>query len=382
MEIKETVMTAKIEVKKVTDKKMMMEFIKLPWTAKIYAVDPAWVPPVISDMVKLFDPAESYFFEHGEADFFIAYRDGKPAGRITAHTYKLYEEKFDKGTGFFGFYECIDDLNVSKALFDTAREALRARGKTIMNGPQSFTIYDSVGFDCMNNGRMPVTGIFHFAHWYEKHALAYGFEKKSDWFCFMVKEEGINWDPLFKMRAELQKKTDVTFIIAKKRDIPSRSGDVMRIFNAAWEGNEDHIALTEKQFKKMFDDLKMLLIPELAIFAEKDGKTIGFILSVPDANPGIAALNGHLYPWRLVKLLWKAKRTKTLRTILMGVMPEYRGQNIDQILILMTIEIGLGMGYNQSDCSLIVESNKKMIGALKYLNADRYKGYRIFQIKV
>ncbi len=382
IEIKETIMSAKIEVKKVTDKKMMLEFIKLPWTARIYAGDPAWVPPVISDMVAFFDQAQGYFFENGEADFFIAYRDGKPAGRITAHTYKLYEEKFSKDTGFFGFYESIDDLNVSKALFDTAREALRARGKTIMNGPQSFTIYDSVGFDCMNNGRMPVTGIFHFAHWYEKHALAYGFEKKADWFCFMVKEDGINWDPLFKMRAELQKKTDVKFVIGKKREIPARAGDVMRIFNAAWEGNEDHIALTQKQFDKMFNELKMILIPELAIFAEKDGKTIGFILSVPDANPGIAALNGHLFPWRLIKLLWRVKRTKTLRTILMGVMPEYRGQNIDQILILMTIEIGLGIGYNQSDCSLIVESNKKMIGALKYLNADRYKGYRIFQIKV
>ncbi len=76
------------------------------------------------------------------------------------------------------------------------------------------------------------------------------------------------------------------------------------------------------------------------------------------------------------------KRTKTLRTILLGVLPEYRGQNIDQILILMTIEIGIGLGYNQSDCSLIVETNKKMIGALKYVNADRYKGYRLFQINI
>ena len=107
---------------------------------------PAWVPWVISDQVKFFDRSKGYFFEHGEADFFIAYKNGKPAGRITAHTYKLYEEKYDRETGFFGFYESIDDLAVSKALFDTARDALRARGKKIMNGPQNFTIYDSVGF--------------------------------------------------------------------------------------------------------------------------------------------------------------------------------------------------------------------------------------------
>jgi GNAT superfamily N-acetyltransferase len=375
-------MTSRIEVKKVTDKKMMMEFIKLPWTAKIYQYDPAWVPPVIADQVKFFDPKHGYFFEHGEAEFFIAYKDGKPAGRITAHTYQRYEEKYDRDTGFFGFYECIDNLDVSKALFEAARDWLRAKGKKKINGPQSFTIYDSVGFDCINNGRMPVTGMFHFAHWYEKHALAFGFQKQVDWFCFMVKEDGLNWEPMFKIREELQKKSEFKFVTTKKRDIPKRAEDIKNIFNLAWEGNEGHLPFTDRQFKLNFDELKLIIIPELAIFAEKDGKTVGFILSVPDANPGIAKLNGHLYPWRLIRALWHVKRTRTIRTILLGVLPEYRGKDIDQILILMTIEIAIGMGFTQSDCSLIVESNKKMIGALKYVNADRYKGYRVFQMDI
>ena len=375
-------MESKIEVRKVTDKKMMMAFIKLPWTAHLYDDDPAWVAPVIRDRKKFFDPAHGYFFEHGEAEFFIAYKDGKPVGRITAHTDKRFEEKYDKDTGFFGFYECIDDLAVSKALFDAARKRLRAKGKNKMNGPQSFSIYDEVGFDCINNGRMPVIGMFHYAHWYEKHALAFGLSKQSDWLCFMVKVDGLNWEPMFKIRAELQKKSDIKFVTAKKRDIPKRADEIKNIFNVAWQGNESHLPFTDKQFAHVFDDLKLIAIPELAIFAEKDGKTVGFILSVPDANPGFAKLNGRLYPWRIVKLLWKLKRTRTLRTILLGVLPEYRGQNIDQILILMTIEIGIGMGYNQSDCSLIVESNKKMIGALKYVNPDQYKGYRIFQMDI
>jgi GNAT superfamily N-acetyltransferase len=376
-------MTSKIEVKKVTVNIMMMEFIKLPWTAHIYDDDPAWVAPVISDRKKFFDPEHGYFFEHGEAEFFIAYKDGKPAGRITAHTYSPYEEKYDKDTGFFGFYECIDDLEVSKALFEKARDSLRAKGKKKMNGPQSFTIYDEIGFDCINNGRMPVMGMSHYAPWYEKHALAFGLQKQVDWFCFMVKTQyGLKWEPLFKIREELQKKSDIKFITGRKRDIPNLAEDIRSIFNMAWEGNEGHLPVTDKQFHHIFNDLKLIVIPELAIFAEKDGKTVGFILSIPDANPGYAKLNGRLYPWRIVKALWKIKRTKTLRTSLMGVLPEYRGQDIDQIFILMTLEIGVRMGYKQSDCSLIVETNKKMIGALKYINADRYKGYRVFQMDI
>ena len=375
-------MSSTIEIKKVTDEKMRMEFIKLPWKAEIYKYDPAWVPPVISDMKKILDPKQGYFFEHGEAQLFIAYKDGKPAGTISAHVYSRYEEKYDKDTGFFGFYECIDDLAVSKALFEAAREWLRAKGKKKMNGPQSFTIYDLIGFDIINNGRMPVLGLSHYAHWYEKHALAYGLKKQYDWYCFMVKKDGINWEPLFKIREELQKKTDIKFITAKKRDIPKRADEVKYILNTAWEGNEGHLPLTDKQFDKIFSELKLAIIPELAIFAEKDGKTVGFIFSVPDANPGFAMLNGRLYPWRILRLLWQMKKTKTLRTILMGVLPEYRGQDIDQILILMTMEIGIAMGYIQSDCSLVVETNKKMIGTLKFANADLYKGYRVYEMNI
>ncbi len=379
---KDDEMNKGIEVKKVTDKKMLMDFIRLPWTAGIYKYDPAWVPPVIRDMLHFFDPEHGYFYEHGEAEFFIAYLDGKPAGRIGAHTYSRYENRYDRDTGFFGFYECIDRLDVSRALFDTARESLRAKGKKKMNGPQSFSTYDPIGFDCINNGRMPVIGMFHFAHWYEKHALAFGLEKNIDWYCFMVKTQGVRWEPMFRMRDEMMKKIDIRFVTTTKKQVPHRAEDVKRIFNVAWEGNRDHLPFTDRQFEVMFNELKGVIIPELAIFAEKDGKTIGFILSVPDANPAITKLNGRLFPWRIVKLLLELRKTKTLRTILMGVEPEYRGLDIDKILILMTIEIGMRLGYVQSDCSLIVEDNVKMIGALKFLNADRYKGYRVFEMDI
>ncbi|MBN1531625.1 MAG: GNAT family N-acetyltransferase [Spirochaetes bacterium] len=379
-------MPLNIEIKKVSvsDKKMLKEFVKVPWRAKIYRDDPAWVPYVIRDLMHFCNPEKGYFFENGdgEAQLFIAYLDGKPVGRISAQVYKRYDDKYDRETGFFGFYECIDKLPVSRALFSAAAEWLRAKGKTRMLGPESFASYDSIGFDVMNNGRMPVIGNYHYAYWYEKHALAYGFKKYIDWYCFMVKPIAANMDMMYKIRDELRKKSDVQYTRLTMKEIDKRASELHYILDNAWEGNEGHIPMTEKQFKMHWDELKMVIIPDMAIFAEKDGKTVGFILSVPDANPGIAALNGHLYPWRIVKLLWRLKKSHTLRTILMGVLPEYRGENIDQILILMTIEEALKRGYDESDCSLIVENNHKMIGALKYLNADMYKGYRLYDMKI
>jgi GNAT superfamily N-acetyltransferase len=372
-------MGGKIEVRKVGSKKAMKEFILLPWTCGIYDNDPCWIPPVIGDQKKFLDPQRGYFFENGEADLFLAYRGDTPVGRISAHVNRLYEKKYDGDTGFFGFYESVNDVEVAAALFDAAEEWLRARSKKIMNGPQSFSIYDSVGFEVEGTDRMPSVGNLHFAAYYRNLAEACGFRKCIDWYCFLVKELEDYQPYLKEVRESYMKGQGVEYKTLCMKDWKSRSLDLQRIFNAAWEGNWGHLPLTDKQFQIFVKELKPLVIPELCIFAEKDGETVGFVLSLPDANPALRLLNGRLYPWRLVKALREVKRARRLRTIIMGVMPEYQGRKIDDVFYLRTIEEGLRRGFNESDCSLIVETNKKMIAALKPLKAERYKTYRIYE---
>jgi len=374
-----------LDVKRVDNKKMMKQFIMFPWTARIYENDPAWVPPVIMDMKNLFNPKKGYFFEIGEVEFFLAYRDNTPVGRITAHINRLYEEKYDTDTGFFGFFESINDVEVARMLFDAAEEWLHKKGKKVMQGPQSFSVYDSVGFEAEGADILPVVGLFHFAPYYKDLAEACGFKKCIDWYCFLVKKID-DYKPYLKdIRMEIldqMREKNIVFKLLDKRIMKEQAQDVKRIFNAAWDGNWGHLPLTDKQFKMFYGELSLIAIPELAILAEKDGETIGFIISLPDINPALRILNGRLYPWRLLKFLFKYKKTSKLRTIIMGVMPEHRGQKIDDVFYLMTIENGVNMGYNESDCSLIVETNKKMINALKPLKADRYKTYRIYERKI
>ncbi len=372
-------MPAQVEVRKVDNKKMMKQFIMLPWTTGIYKDDPCWIPPVIHDQKAFFTPGKGYFFDVGEVDFFLAFRDGEPVGRITAHVNHLHEKKNDADTGFFGFYESINDVEVARALFDTAEEALRKRGKKIMNGPQSFSVYDSVGFEVEGLDVRPVIGIFHYAPYYRDLAEACGFRKCIDWHCFLVRKIK-DYEPYLKdVRRDFMKGQNVEYKALKKGEMKTRIKDLYNIFNAAWEGNWGHVPLTEKQFDAIMGELKLVVVPELTIFAEREGKTVGFIVSIPDANPAFQILNGHLYPWRIPKAILEVKRAKKLRTIIMGVLPEYRGQKIDDVFYLKTIEEGIKLGYTESDCSLIVETNKKMIGALKPLNAERYKTYRIYE---
>ncbi len=375
-------MNGELVVRKVEGGKMMKQFIMLPWSARIYENDRSWVPPLIHDLKTLFSRRKSYFFEIGDAEFFLAYRDNIPVGRISAHVNHLYEEKYDRETGFFGFYESINDIEVAHALFEAAADWLRNKGKKVMNGPQSFSVYDSVGFVVEGYDVMPSVGLFNFAPYYQTLAESWGFQKCIDWFCFLVRKID-DYKPYLKdIRGQILETLDVEFKTLQRGELKKRARDIHMIFNAAWEGNWGHLPLTDRQFKMFFDELKLVYIPELAIFAEKDGRTIGFILSLPDINPALRLLDGHLYPWRVLRFFLNAKKTTRIRTIVMGVLPEFRGKKIDDIFYLRTIEDGIRLGFTESDCSLIVETNQKMIGALKPLKAERRKTYRIYEKRI
>jgi len=189
-----------------------------------------------------------------------------------------------------------------------------------MNGPQSFSIYDSVGFEVAGKDIMPAVGLFHFAPYYEEFATACGFTKCIDWHCFVVKEENYTqYAPyLREVKSELLRKTPYQFTTLKWREINRRVREIRQIFNIAWEGNWGHLPLTDKQLRMFAQDLKLIAIPELAIFAEKDGQTVGFIISLPDVNPALRHLNGHLYPWRLLKCFRAMKGIKRCAPSLWG----------------------------------------------------------------
>ena len=238
-----------------------------------------------------------------------------------------------------------------------------------------------MGFEVEGTDVMPVIGLFHFAPYYKDLAEACGFVKSVDWHCFLVRK--IDYPKhapyLNAVKDSIIKDLNVDFKILDKRDMVRRMREVKEIFNAAWEENWGHLPLTDKQIEMIFDELKMIIIPELAIFAEKDGRTIGFAIFIPDVNPAVQVLNGRMYPWRILKYLLKARKTRRVRTLIMGILPEYRGRKIDDVFYLKSIETGDGMGFTEADCSLIVETNKKMIAALKPLTPDRYKTYRIYE---
>lgn len=372
-------MSENIVIKSVNSRGMLKTFVHFPWTSGIYKNDPAWVPPLINEQMKLLDRRTGYFYEIGDAELFLAYHDGKPLGRISAHVNHLYEKKYDNDTGFFGFFESLDSQEIADALFNRAALWLKEHGKKMMQGPQSFSVYDSVGFDIEGNQIMPVVGLFHFAPYYRRLAETYGFGKCIDWYCYLVRDIEDYKPYLSKVREELMEGQNIVYKTLQKGEFNERARQIKEIFNRAWDSNWGHLPLTDKQFDIFFRELKTVAIPELTIFAEDGDKTVGFIISIADANIGLKILNGRLYPWRLFRAFREIKKSRKIRSLVMGVLPEYRKRHIDDVFYLKTIETGVGMGFNASDGSVIVETNHKVIKAMETLKADRYKTYRIYQ---
>jgi hypothetical protein len=171
-----------VTVVQISNKKQLKQFVHFPW--KIYKDNPYWVPPLIGDKLKFLDKQKGVFFEFGEADYFLAYKDGKLAGRIDAHIDHQYEKYHDRETGFFGFFECINDQEVANALFEAAEEWLLEKGKSKILGPECFTIYDETAMLYEGYDSTPTILLPYNPPYYHDLVKGYGFKKAIDWYAF------------------------------------------------------------------------------------------------------------------------------------------------------------------------------------------------------
>ncbi|RPH96841.1 MAG: N-acetyltransferase [Calditrichaeota bacterium] len=365
-----------LSIRPVRSKKDLAKFVRMPWM--IYRGDPNWVPPLIHDQMNMFNPQKGSFFEFGKAELFIAYDGDKPVGRISAHVDYQYEKFRDQETGRFGFFESVPEQKVADLLFATAESWLREQRKTRVEGPYNFTLYDASGMLYQGFDTLPVVLLTYNPPYYNDMVAACGYEKAIDWYAFMVRNT-VNIRPAFlKIRDRvMQQGIEIIKLDLKRMD--EAVGYIGEIFNEAWSGNWGHVPFTQRQIEDMAKELKAVVEPELTYLAFERGRCIGFSLSVKDANPALQKANGHLFPFGLIKILLAMRKIHRLRTVAMGVLKEYRHRGLDMLFYVNTIEEGMKLGYTESECSVIVETNDRMIGALEDLQAERYKTYRFYQ---
>jgi hypothetical protein len=372
--------SGEITVSPVQDNATLWAFLRLPW--RIYQEDPYWVPPLLPQQRRFLDPRYGPFFEIGEAQYFLAYKNGQPVGRLSAHINRLHDTYHGPETGFFGFFESIPDPEVAAALFEAAAAWLRQRGKTRLVGPLNFCIYDEMGLLVEGFDSMPAMFQTHNPPYYQDLLTSMGFVKAMDWHAYklILKEEKL--EALERLHAEIMRRQTVEVLTYSPKEVDRRAAEVFKLFNEAWEPNWGHVPLTRRQFDEIFGMIKPCLRPEMAFVALDHDRVVGFSIGLPDLNPLIHELNGNLTLWGKLRLLYWAKYRPIhkVRALVVGISQPYQGRRLHLALILRSYIYALKhTPCRLADFSLIPENLKPWIKVIKAIGGQRYKVFRVFE---
>ena len=363
-----------ISIKKVENKKDLKKFIMLPW--KIYKGDENWVPPLIMDMKERFNPKKNPYYEHADVELFIAERDGETVGRIACHIDHNHNKFHNEKAAFFGFFEVIKDYEVAKALFDHAVKWGKKKGMEFLRGPMSFGTNDECAFLLEGYDSPPAVMMPYNPPYYQEYIERYGFKKAKDLYAYFVDFRKVDDDLFEKIK---KKAFNKNFKIRRIRlDDPEEAERIKDVYNSAWGGNWGFVPLTEEEFLYTAKQLRKIVIPDLALVAEREGKIVGFNLCIPDINQALKKINGRLFPFGIFKFLYYSRKIRTVRGLTLGIIKKYR-YILGPLFYSKIGEISKKKGYFNWEIGWVLEDNNIVNNAImRKLNPKLYKKYRIF----
>ena len=370
---------ADIAIQPVETRSQQQRFIRLPW--RIYADDPCWIPPVIMSQQELLGFRKHPFYERSKSQSFLATRGGRDVGRITAIVNAGHIDRYKEQRGFFGFFECDEDTAASRALFQAAGDWLHAQGMTCIRGPANPSLNYECGLLIEGFDTPPFFMMTHNRPWYAQLVEDAGFGKIEDMFAFWGETSMLGGlDPkLVTMVEGVKERFGVTIRPLDRRRFADEVRTFLHIYNESLGGTWGFVPLTSGEIDHMAASLKYLIEPELTLVAEVDGKPVGAVFCLLDYNPRIKAIDGRLFPFGFLRLLWNKKAIKRLRAISTNVVPEYQAWGIGLVLMNGLYERFMKWGLREVEFSWVLESNYLSRRTLERGGALVTKKYRIYQ---
>jgi len=338
------------------------------------------VPPLLSEQKNLFNRRKFPFFEHSEAEFFLAYKEDQIVGRIAAIKNNNHLNTYADSVGFFGFFECRDDQEVANALFQKAEEWLARRGLTKIRGPENYSQNEECGLLIDAFDRPPVIMMPYNPPYYQRLLENYGFQKAIDLYAYAIDYADRIPERLEQAAQRIYQQADFTVRQVNLKKIDAEIAKIRTVYNAAWAENWGAVPLTDREIEHLKRQLVQIVNSEICFIAEKDDQPIGISIAVPDLNEILIKLNGRLLPFGIFKLLTGYKQITGVRVLIMGVLKEYRHKGIDLLFYYETFKNGLKNGYNHGEMSWILENNLPMRRALEKIYGTKiYKTYRLYE---
>lgn len=373
---------AAIEIVPVKGKADLSRFIRLP--ALLHADDPCFVPPLELERQEAFSPRHNPYFEHAEVQFWLARRDGRDVGRISAQIDRLAQTAGSDKIGHFGLIAAVDDAAVFQALFATAEAWLRERGCRQLLGPFNLNINEETGLLVDGFDTPPMLMMGHDRPYIAAHIEALGYAKAKDLFAYLH-DTTVDMPPAARRRIERAAPDGLTVRCMDSRRYLEEIRTAMAIFNEAWAHNWGFVPLTPAEVDHLAKAMKPILDPRLVAVAEWRGEPVGFGVCLPNINEAIRDLGGRLLPFGWAKLLWRLKVADvgTGRVPLMGVRRSaslgMRAGLIPFMVIDQMRQRALERGFRQIELSWILEDNLPMRHMTEAVGARAYKTYRVYQ---
>ncbi len=357
-------------------------FIDYAW--QLYADDPHWMPPLRMNQRELLNYSSHPFYERNKIQTFLAMRGSQVVGRIAALTNEGHNERFQERRGFFGFYESIDDQAVARGLFDAARAWLREEGLSDLRGPMNPSMNYEVGLLVEGFDSPPFFMMTYNKPYYERLFLECGLAKTQDMYAFWGHVSVLGTQD-HKLKYIVQMAVERFNIVIRPYETRHFKRDLeifVDLYNSSLVKTWGFVPYSKAEAKHLAIALKRLLIPELTLFAEVDGKPIGFCAALMDYNPRIKASNGRLFPFGFIRLLWNRRAIKRIRIISANVIPEYQSWGVGLVLLNGLVPKIIEWGIQEAEFSWVLESNHLSRGSLEKGGAKLSKTYRLYDGKI
>ena len=367
-----------LEIIPVATRKQQRQFVDLPWS--LYRDDPNWIPPLRLEQKKLLGYRRHAFHQQADMQTFLALRDGQPCGRIAAIANHAHNDWHNEKRGFFGFFESTDDSAVAGGLLATACDWLRERDMTVVRGPANPSINYEWGLLVDGFDDPPMFMMTYNKPYYGRLIEEAGFAKSHDLYAYWGHVDMLS--SMSKKHAmideAIRERFGVTLRPLNRKKFRQEVEMFLDMYNQALSATWGFVPLSASEVHELATGLKHMIVPELSIVAEVEGKPIGVIFGLLDYNIKVKAINGRLFPFGWLKLLTGRRSIKRMRVVSANVIPEYQNWGVGITLARGLIEPVLKFGIQETEFSWVLESNDLSRKTLEKAGAKRYKSYRVY----
>jgi len=374
---------AGIDVTAVKSSRDLRGFVDLPF--RVYAGDKDWAAPLKSDVRWMLDLKKNPFWKHAKRELFMARRDGKVVGRIAAIVDEEHNRVHQEKIGFFGFFECEEDGEAAVALFRAAEACVREMlpGCERLRGPVNPSLNDEAGalVPAESEPGLPFIMMTYNPAYYLDLFAAAGYAKVKDLVAILAPVDDRSFERL-KRVTDIVKKREKGRAVVRQIRMDRFDEDlaiVKDLYNRSWEKNWGFVPMTSDEIDAMAKKLKPILYPPWVLFVELDGKPVGFHLALKDYNQVLKELGGSLFPFGWLKFLLLQKKINRVRTLALGILPEYRRRGFDALLYFEAVKEGVRLKYTAAEFSWLLEDNLDIQRPLEVFGGRIYRRYRIVE---